>query len=140
MAKVLIVAAPYRKEIVDELAQGAVEIIEGEGHEYDIVNVHGALEVPLAIKFAAKSGKYDAYLALGCIVKGETIHDQVVAMEAFRGIARLSQDEELPIGNGILTVESTEQAIIRADRQQMNRGAEAAKACLGLLDIKKLFA
>ena len=139
MAKVLIVEARFYDHLNDLLLQGARAAIEAAGHGHDTITVPGALEVPAAIAMAAETGRYDAYVALGVVIRGETYHFEVVANESARGVMALTLDG-LPIGNGILTVEDEAQALVRADPRQKDKGGEAAKAALALLALKQRFA
>jgi 6,7-dimethyl-8-ribityllumazine synthase len=134
-AKLLIVVAPYYKEVCEELVAGALEVVAAAKATADRVDVPGALEIPAAIAFAAKSGKYDAYVALGCVMRGETIHYEIVGWEASRAIMDLTL-QGVCIGNGILTVENQKQAWARANRKDQNIGAGAAKAALALRKVK----
>ncbi|MGK6354147.1 6,7-dimethyl-8-ribityllumazine synthase [Sphingomonas sp. DT-207] len=138
MARVLIVEARFYEHLNDLLLSGARTALQEAGHDYEVVTVPGALEVPGAISLAADSGEYDAYVALGVVIRGETYHFEIVAGESARGIMALAL-EGLPIGNGILTVEDEEQALVRADPEQKDKGGEAAKAALAMLALKSRF-
>ena len=118
---------------------GVTEALKAAGATYDVITVPGALEVPAAIAFADASGEYDGYVALGCVIRGETYHFEVVAGESARAIMALTLDG-LAIGNGILTVENEAQAIARADKTQKNKGGEAAAAALAMVALKQRFA
>ncbi len=133
---ILIAEARFYEPISDMLADGAIAVLEKAGASYDRIEVPGALELPSAIKIADDKQKYDGYVALGCIVRGETYHFEIVANESARGLTWLSVDPGLVIGNGILTCENYEQAEERADPKKQNKGGFAAKAVLALLDIK----
>ncbi|HEX8525873.1 6,7-dimethyl-8-ribityllumazine synthase [Allosphingosinicella sp.] len=139
MAKVLIVEARYYERLNDLLLAGARSAIEAEGHAHETVTVPGALEIPAAIAMAAETGAYDAFVALGVVIRGETWHFEVVANESARGIMALTLDG-LAIGNGILTVENEAQALARALPEQKDKGGEAARAALAMLEIKRRFA
>jgi 6,7-dimethyl-8-ribityllumazine synthase len=139
MAKVLIVGAGFYRHIYDLQLKGAIEALEAGGHKHELVEVPGALEIPAAISMAADSGAYDAYVALGCVIRGETFHFEIVSTESARGIMALTLDG-LPIGNGILTVENETQALVRADPAQKNKAGEAVAAALALLELKRRFA
>ena len=139
MAKVLIVGAGFYRHIYDLQLKGAIEALEADGHKHELVEVPGALEIPAAISMAADSGAYDAYVALGCVIRGETFHFEIVSTESARGIMALTLDG-LPIGNGILTVENETQALVRADPAQKNKAGEAVAAALALLELKRRFA
>lgn len=139
MAKVLIVEARFYEHLNDMLLAGARAAIEDAGHQHETITVPGALEVPGAIALAAESGRYDAYVAIGVVIRGETYHFEIVAGESARGIMALTMDG-LAIGNGILTTEDEAQALVRADPTQKDKGGEAAKAALAMLALKGRFA
>jgi 6,7-dimethyl-8-ribityllumazine synthase len=138
MARILIVEARFYDPLNDLLLAGARAAIEAAGHEHDTITVPGALEVPAAIAFAAESGRYDAFVALGVVIRGETYHFEIVAGESARGIMALTMDG-VAIGNGILTVENEAQALVRADPSQKDKGGEAAQAAIALLALKEKF-
>jgi 6,7-dimethyl-8-ribityllumazine synthase len=138
MAKVLIVEARFYDHLNDLLLEGARAAIEAAGHEHETVTVPGALEVPAAIALAAESGRYDAYVALGVVIRGETYHFEIVSNESARGIMALTLDG-LAIGNGILTVENEAQALARARKSEKDKGGEAAKAALAMLALRERF-
>lgn len=143
MAKphILIVEAKFYANLAEELAAGAIEAIEAAGGTWERCDVPGALEIPAAIKFAhAGSTKhFDGYVALGCVIRGETTHYDYVCGESARGLMDLSLVENLAIGNGILTVEDWDQAWARAKRDQKNKGAGAAEAALAMIGHKQSF-
>ena len=139
MARVLIAEARYYGHLNDMLLAGARAAIETAGHDHEIVTVPGALELPGAIALAAEAGRFDAYVALGVVIRGETFHFEIVAGESARGLMALTLDG-LAIGNGILTVEIEAQAIARADRAKGDKGGEAARAALRLLELRREFA
>jgi len=122
------------------LLDSATKKISESDYEYEIVNVPGALEIPAAISFAEKSEKYDGYVALGCVIRGETSHHDIVANESARGLNKLAIKKKLAIGNGILTVENEAQAIVRADPKQKDKGSFAAMACIEMMKLKEKFA
>jgi len=136
MATVLIVEARYYVELNDWLIAGAKAVIEEAGHTSEILTVPGALEIPGAISTAAESRKYEAYVAIGVVIRGETFHFEIVAGESARGIMALTMDG-LAIGNGILTVENEAQAMERANPKKKNKGGEAARAAISLLNIQR---
>ncbi|WP_413060604.1 6,7-dimethyl-8-ribityllumazine synthase [Sphingomonas carotinifaciens] len=136
MARVLIVEARFYTHLNDLLLEGARAAIEAAGHTHETVTVPGALEVPGTIALAAE--RYDAFVGLGVVIRGETYHFEIVAGESARGIMALTMDG-LAIGNGILTVENEEQALVRARPDQKDKGGEAAKAALAMLDLKSRF-
>jgi 6,7-dimethyl-8-ribityllumazine synthase len=138
MAKVLIVEARFYDHLNDLLLEGARAAIEAAGHEHETVTVPGALEVPAAIALAAESGRYDAYVALGVVIRGETYHFEIVSNESARGIMALTLDG-LAIGNGVLTVENEAQALARARKSEKDKGGEAAKAALAMLALRERF-
>jgi 6,7-dimethyl-8-ribityllumazine synthase len=138
MAHILIVEARFYDHLNDMLLDGARTAIEAAGHSHETVTVPGALEVPAAIAMAAETGRYDGFVALGVVIRGETYHFEVVSNESARGIMALTLDG-LPIGNGILTVENEAQALARAKRSEKDKGGEAAKAALAMLALKEKF-
>jgi len=139
MARLLIVEARFYENLGELLLAGARGAIDAAGHSAEIVTVPGALEIPAAIALAAETGRYDAFVALGTVIRGETYHFEIVAGESARGIMALTLDG-LAIGNGILTVEDEAQALVRADPAQKDKGGEAAKAALALLELRGRFA
>ena len=136
MARFLIVEARFYAHLNDMLLSGARAALESAGHEVKVLTVPGALEIPGAIATAADTHRFDGFVALGVVIRGETYHFEIVAGESARGIMALTMDGA-PIGNGILTVENEAQAIVRADPVQGDKGGEAAKAAMALLDIKQ---
>ena len=138
MAKFLIVEARFYAHLNDMLVAGARGALEAAGHQVEVLTVPGALEVPAAIALAADSGRYDGFVAIGVVIRGETYHFEIVSNESARGIMALTLDG-LAIGNGILTVEDEAQALVRADPAQKDKGGEAAKAALALLDLRQKF-
>ena len=138
MEKILIVEARFYDHLNDLLLEGARAAIEAAGHLHDTITVPGALEVPGAISLAAESGRYDGYVALGVVIRGETYHFEIVAGESARGIMALTMDG-LAIGNGILTVENDAQALTRAKPTEKDKGGEAAKAALAMMALKARF-
>jgi 6,7-dimethyl-8-ribityllumazine synthase len=136
MANVLIVEARFYDHLNDMLVAGARAAIEAAGHRAEVVTVPGALEVPGTIAMAADSGRWDAFVAIGVVIRGETYHFEIVANESARGIMALTMDG-VAIGNGILTTENEAQAIARADPAQLDKGGGAAKAALAMLDLKE---
>ena len=138
MARILIVEARFYEHLNDLLLEGARGAIEAAGHEHETITVPGALEIPAAVSLAAETGRYDAFVALGVVVRGETYHFEIVAGESARGLMALTLDG-LAIGNGILTVENEAQALARASRDDKNKGGEAAAAALAMLAIKDRF-
>ncbi|MCY7338761.1 MAG: 6,7-dimethyl-8-ribityllumazine synthase [Sphingomonas bacterium] len=138
MAHILIAEARFYAHLNDLLLAGARAAIEVAGHSHDTITLPGALELPGAIALASESGQYDAFVALGVVIRGETWHFEIVAGESARALMALTLDG-IAIGNGILTVENEAQAIVRADPGQADKGGDAAKAALALLEIKRRF-
>jgi 6,7-dimethyl-8-ribityllumazine synthase len=138
MAKLLIVEARFYDRLNDLLLEGARAAIEEAGHAHETVTVPGALEVPAAIALAAESGRYDGFVALGIVIRGETYHFEIVSNESARGIMALTLDG-LAIGNGILTVENEAQALTRAKKDEKDKGGEAANAALAMLAQRARF-
>ncbi|HEX7656258.1 MAG TPA: 6,7-dimethyl-8-ribityllumazine synthase [Sphingomonas sp.] len=135
MANILIVEARFYDHLNDMLLAGARAAIEAAGHAHETITVPGALEIPGAVALASDSGRFDGYVAIGVVIRGETYHFEIVAGESARGLMALSMDG-LAIGNGILTVENEAQAIVRADPKQLDKGGGAAKAALAMLALK----
>ncbi len=138
MANILIVEARFYEHLNDMLIAGAKAAIEAAGHKAEVITVPGALEIPGAVALAADSGRYDAFVGIGVVIRGETYHFEIVAGESARGLMALSMDG-VAIGNGILTVENEAQALVRADPAQKDKGGEAAKAALAMLALKAKF-
>ena len=138
MARILIVEARFYAHLNDLLLAGARSAIEAAGHGHETVTVPGALEIPAAIALAAETGRYDAYVALGAVIRGETFHFEIVAGESARGLMALALDG-LAIGNGILTVENEAQALARARPDEKDKGGEAARAALAMVALKERF-
>ena len=134
--RLLIVVAPYYRDIADNLIAGARKTAAACGAEVDLVEVPGALEVPTAIAMAERLAKYDGYVALGCVIRGETTHYDTVCNDSSRGITLLGLQGAC-IGNGILTVENHEQAAVRADPAGQDKGGGAALAALHLIALAR---
>jgi 6,7-dimethyl-8-ribityllumazine synthase len=139
-ARVLIVEARYYAGINAMLVEGAKAVLARAGVAVEHVVVPGALEIPPAIALAHRSGWFDAYVALGCVIRGETSHYDLVAGESCRGLMALGVREGLAIGNGILTVENERQAEVRADPRGQDKGGGAALAALHLLALRRRYA
>ena len=144
-ARVLVVEARYYDGIADELLAGTRAALEAAAAEVDVVTVDGALEIPATIAIAIDAAKaagrpYEAAIALGCVIRGETGHYDIVAGESARALMDLSVNERLPLGHGILTVENEAQAWARARVAEMNKGGGAAEAALAVLAIKRGYA
>jgi 6,7-dimethyl-8-ribityllumazine synthase len=138
---ILIVEARFYSYIADAMLDGATAALHESGASFERVTVPGALEIPASIAFAASAsidnGKpFDGYVALGCVIRGDTYHFEVVSNESARGIMDLGLNRELCIGNGILTVENEEQALVRASRDGQDKGGDAARACLALIHLR----
>lgn len=138
MAKFLIVEARFYDHLNDQLIAGAKAALKAAGHHADVITVPGALEIPGAISLADQAQLYDGYVAIGVVIRGETYHFEIVAGESARGIMALTMDG-MAIGNGILTVENEQQALVRADPAQKDKGGKAAKAAIALLELREKF-
>lgn len=138
MARFLIVEARFYDHLNDMLIAGAKAALKAAGHKAEVITVPGALEIPAAISLADATGDYDGYVAIGVVIRGETYHFEIVSGESARGIMALTMDG-IAIGNGILTVENEEQALVRADASQKDKGGEAAKAAVALYELKERF-
>jgi 6,7-dimethyl-8-ribityllumazine synthase len=143
---VLIVEARFYGDIADELAKGAMAALEAAGATYDRLEVPGAFELPAAIRMNIKAmelvggrRRYDGYLALGCVIRGETSHYDYVCGECARGLMDLSLEFSIALGFGVLTVENREQAWARAATDRLNKGAAVANAALRMIEIKRQF-
>ena len=139
MANFLIIEARFYDHLNDMLIAGARAALKAAGHKVEVITVPGALEIPGAIALAEQSGQYEGYVAIGVVIRGETYHFEIVAGESARGIMALTMDG-IAIGNGILTVENEEQALVRADPAQKDKGGEAAKAAVAMFALKEKFA
>ena len=141
--RILIVEGRFYSDLSDELLSGATSAIEAFGAEYDVISVPGALEIPAVIALAEEGGhrpagiRYDGYVALGCVIRGETYHFEIVSNESSRGLMDLAVGKRLAIGNGILTVEDEQQAWARARISEGDKGGGAARACLEVLSLKR---
>lgn len=136
-ARVLVIEARYYETLADELLAGALAAIAAAGAEARVVTVPGALEIPAAAAILLDAEPYDAVVALGCVIRGETGHYDIVAGESARALMDLSVARRLPLGNGILTVETEAQALARARVAEMNKGGGAAEAALTVLALKR---
>ena len=143
---ILIVKAGFYSDIADELQRGAVEVVEASEASYDIVEVPGAFEIPAAIRIAIRSmdfyaghRRYDGYVTLGCVIRGETSHYEYICAESARKLQDLTCQFSLALGYGILTCETREQAWERARVDGRNKGGDAARACLEMLEVKRRF-
>lgn len=138
-ANLLIVEARFYEDLLDELGAGARAALDAAGASYETVSVPGALEVPGAIAIAIRTGRYDGYVALGCVIRGETSHYDIVANESARALMDLSL-EGIAVGNGIVTVDNEEQAWARAGRDGGDKGGVAARAALAMIALRQSFA
>ncbi len=141
--RVLIVEARYYADISDALLAGAQRVLKAEGVECDVISVPGALEIPGAIAMASSAGHhagptFDAFVALGCVIRGETTHYEIVSNESARGLMDLTTNQRLAIGNGILTVENEAQAWARVDASKVeHKGENAAKAAVAMVRLRR---
>ncbi|MEM9394828.1 MAG: 6,7-dimethyl-8-ribityllumazine synthase [Pseudomonadota bacterium] len=137
--KVLLVLSPYYKDIADGLEKGARDVLGQVGAQVDLIHVPGALEIPPAIRIAHLQADYDGYVALGCIIRGETTHYETVCNDSSHGLMQLGL-LGAALGNGILTVENKDQAEVRADPDGQNKGGGAAAAALHLIALSRKYA
>lgn len=137
--QVLIIEARYYNHINDMLLDGARKELDRHDVVATVVTVPGALEIPAALNFAITQGDYAAFVVLGCIIRGETTHYDVVQNESARGVYQLVLEHDLALGNAILTVENEAQALARADISRKNKGGEAARAAIEMLNLKRQF-
>lgn len=141
-ARLLVVEARFYDDIADALLEGAARAVEQAGATFDRITVPGALEIPAAIAMAVDSAErrgrpYDGVIALGCVIRGETLHFEIVSMESARALMNLAVMRNLPLGNGILTVETDAQAWARARVSEGDKGGDAARAALAMLRIRR---
>jgi len=144
-ARALIVEARFYDDIQDAMLEAAIAELKAAGVTHEVLTVPGALEIPaaiaIAVESAARNGKpYDCAVALGCVVRGDTIHFEIVSMESSRALMDYSVTERFPLGNGIITVNTEEQAWARAKASELNKGGDAARAALAMLRIKRRLA
>ena len=144
-ARILIVEARYYDDLADLLLAGAVKVLEEAGADVERITVPGSLEIPGAIAIAIEAGRrrrrpYDGVVALGCVIRGDTIHFEIVSQESARGLMALSMTHALPIGTGIITVNTQSQAFARARVEEMDKGGDAARAALALVRVKRQLA
>lgn len=130
---ILIVEGLFYKKLAEELSQGAIKALEDANCTFDVIGVPGALEIPAVVAMGIKSGKYAGFIALGCVIRGETSHYGYVAGVSIRALQDLAVQNQVAIGTGILTVENKDQAWARAARDKGNKGGRAAEACLSLI-------
>ena len=141
-ARILVVEARFYDAIADALLAGAMKALKKAQAEVDCISVPGSLEIPTAIAIAADAARrrrraYDGAVALGCVIRGETIHFEIVSHQSARGLMELSVSRGLPIGNGIITVENEAQAFARARMDEQDKGGDAARAALALVALKR---
>jgi 6,7-dimethyl-8-ribityllumazine synthase len=141
-ARILVVEARFYEAIADALLAGAMKALKDAQAEVDCISVPGSLEIPTAIAIAADAARrvrrpYDGAVALGCVIRGETIHFEIVSHQSARGLMELSVARGLPIGNGIITVENEAQAFARARMDEQDKGGDAARAALALVALKR---
>lgn len=144
-ARALIVEARFYDDLQDALLDGALAELKAAGLTHDVITVPGALEIPAAVAIAidaaaANDKPYDAVIALGCVIRGDTIHFEIVSQESSRALMDLAVSRKLPLGNGILTVNTEAQAWARARASELNKGGDAARAALAMLRIKRRLA
>lgn len=135
----LIVEARFYDDLSNALFEGAMAALNDAGANFERLTVPGALEIPAAIRFASQLHRYDGFVALGCIIRGETTHYDIVANESARGIMDLTLTHALAIGNGILTCENEQQAWARARRTELDKGGFAARAALRMVELKRQY-
>jgi len=137
--RILIVEGRFYSDLSDALLEGATSALDAFGAKYDVVSVPGALEIPAVVAMADKHGRYDGYVALGVVIRGETYHFEIVSNESARGLMELATSRNLAIGNGILTVETEEQAWARARSSEGDKGGGAVRACLDVIALRQQF-
>jgi 6,7-dimethyl-8-ribityllumazine synthase len=136
---ILIAEARFYDDIADELVQGARAILDAGGATSETIAVPGAYELPAAVRMAMESGRFDGYIALGCVIRGETSHYDYVCGESARGLMALCTEHGIALGYGILTTETRDQAWARASRADKDKGAVAARACLEMIALRRAF-
>lgn len=149
-AHVLIISAPYYRDIAEQLMAGATDELAARGATYETITVEGALEIPQGLAAAVDggviprnasggAGRFDGVIALGCVIRGETSHYDVVVGQANHWLMQIAVDNGVPVGNAILTVDTKEQAMKRASGGRKGKGGDAARACLGLIELRECF-
>jgi len=141
-ARILVVEARFYHDIADALLEGAGRVLDAAGAEWDRITVPGSLEIPAAIAIAVDAAErrqrpYDGVVALGCVIRGDTIHFEIVSMQSAQGLMELSVARRLPLGNGIITVDTEAQAQARALKDELDKGGDAARAALAMVRIKQ---
>ncbi len=137
---VLIAEGRFYEDIAEELVKGTEAVLDENGATFERIAVPGAFEIPAAIALAAETGRFDGFIALGCVIRGETTHYDYVCGESARGLMDLSVKRRLAIGYGILTTETHDQALERARVDRKNKGADAARACLAMVSLRRTLA
>jgi 6,7-dimethyl-8-ribityllumazine synthase len=135
----LIILANFYDDISKELLSGATKVLDKEKYTYQKITVPGALEIPATVSYAADSDIYDGFIALGCVIRGETIHHEIVAKECARGLNELAMNLNIAIGNGVISAENKKQAIERAKVSKKNKGGYAANVAIRMAIIQKKF-
>ena len=136
---ILIAEARFYDDITDELVQGAQAVLDAASATFETVAVPGAYELPAAVRMAMERGRFDGYIALGCVIRGETSHYDYVCGESARGLMALCTEHGIALGYGILTTENRDQAWVRASRADKDKGAVAARACLQMIALRCAF-
>jgi 6,7-dimethyl-8-ribityllumazine synthase len=141
-ARILVVEARFYHDIADALLDGAGRVLDAAGAKWDRITVPGSLEIPAAIAIAVDAAEerqrpYDGVVALGCVIRGDTIHFEIVSMQSAQGLMELSVARRLPLGNGIITVDTQAQALARARKEELDKGGDAARAALAMVRIKR---
>ncbi len=139
MTHILIVSARFYTDLADELVKGATERLKKDGVSFEVIDVPGAFEIPAAVHYGMNNKKFDGFIGLGVVIRGETTHYDYVCAESARGLMDLAIRDGAAIGYGILTVENDEQAWVRARTSEGNKGRDAAEACLRMIEIKRQF-
>jgi len=135
--KLLIIYSDYYQDISTALMNGATNALEEAGAVFDKIEVPGVLEIPAALAMCASTSNYDGYVLLGCVIRGETSHYEIVAFESARSIMKIMCENKLALGNGIQTVENHKQAWARADIEDKNKGGGAARAALAMIEVRR---
>ena len=144
MPHILIIDAPYYTHISKSLVEGAEEVLKKEGATWDYIPVPGVLEIPATVSMALESmarggTHYDGFITLGCVIRGETTHYDIVAFESARALMDISIAECIALGNGIQTTENEAQALARAKKDELNKGGHAASAVLDMIKLREKF-
>jgi 6,7-dimethyl-8-ribityllumazine synthase len=137
MKKILIISADFYQDISNMLLDGALNEIKKHDFDHEIIKISGALEIPAIVSMAIKSNQYSGFIALGCVIRGKTSHYDHICQEVMRGINKLAIKYHIAIGNSIITCETKDQAVERADINQKNKGGSAAKICFEMISIQR---